>query len=295
MNVQSFLRSTLLAAFAASLCLTLSAAGPVVAEGPNGLKITYDDLNADAQRIPASSRHVALSQPDAVQQASQNIYIRRVLAAEALRDGLDKDPMIAATLQLARERVLSDARLAKIDETNRPSPQAVETAARAQYNGDPSKFRTGAQARASHILIAGNTDKAKALAEQVLAQVKAGGDFAAIAREKSADVASGQKGGDLGWFSPGRMVPEFDDAVATLKKPGDTTELVQSQFGWHIIRLDGRREGGIRTYDEVKDELRVLVANQLQSDARLREATRIAGTMKVDRPAIESFAAMHKK
>ncbi|TWO72544.1 peptidylprolyl isomerase [Caenimonas sedimenti] len=284
-----------LAALATSLCLTLSAAGPVVAEGPNGLKITYDDLNADAQRIPATSRHVALGQPDAVQQASQNIYIRRVLAAEAVRDGLDKDPMIAATLQLARERVLSDARLAKIDDANRPSAEAIEKSALAQYNADPSKFRTTAQARVSHILIAGNTDKAKALAEQVLAQVKAGGDFAAIAREKSADVGSGQKGGDLGWFSPGRMVPEFDDAVATLKKPGDMTGLVQSQFGWHIIRLDARRDGGIRTYDEVKDELRQVVANQLQSDVRLKEATRIAGTMKVDRPAIEAFSALHKK
>ncbi len=295
MNFQSLLRSMTLAAFAASLCLTLSAAGPVVAEGPGGLTITYDDLNADAQRIPAASRHVALGQPDAVQQASQNIYIRRALAADALRDGLDKDPMVAATLLLARERVLSDARLAKIDETNRPSADAVEKAARAAYNADPSKFRTTAQAKASHILIAGNTDKAKALAEQVLAQVKAGGDFAAIAREKSADAGSGQKGGDLGWFSPGRMVPEFDDAIATLKKPGDISGLVQSQFGWHIIRLDARREGGIRTYDEVKDELRVHVTNQLQSDARLKEATRIAGTMKVDRRAIEAFAALHKR
>jgi peptidyl-prolyl cis-trans isomerase C len=295
MNLKTLFRSVALATVAGSLCLSLSAAGPIVAEGPNNLKITYDDLNADAQRLPAATRHIALAQPDAVQQASQNIYIRRALAAEALQNGLDKDPMVAATLVLARDRVLSDARLAQIDAASKPTPETVETAARAQYNADPSKFRTGAQAKASHILIAGNTEKAKAIAEQVLAQVKAGGNFAAIAKEKSADQGSAQKGGDLGWFSPGRMVPEFDDAVATLKKPGDTTDLVQSQFGWHIIRLDARREGGIRSYDEVKDELRQLVSNQLQSDVRLKEATRIVGTIKINRPAIEAFSALHKK
>ncbi len=91
------------------------------------------------------------------------------------------------------------------------------------------------------------------------------------------------------------MVPEFEEAVSKLKKPGELSPIVQTQFGWHIIRLEGRREGGIRSYAEVKDELEARVAGQLQSDARLKEAMRLAGTMKVNRPAIEAFSASHTK
>jgi len=295
MNFQAFTRSLAVVALVVTAPLVLSAASPVVAQGQNGLNITVDDLNADALRLPAATRYQALQQPDAVQQAAMNLYVRRVLAAEAVRDGLDKDPTTAALLQLARERVLSDARLAKIDEANKPTADAVEAAARAQYNADPSKFRTGDQTRVRHILIQGNTEKGLEKARQVLAEVKAGADFEKVAREKSADPGSAARGGDLGWFEAGRMVPEFDEAVAKLKNPGDISDLVRSQFGWHIIKLEGRRPGGVRTYEEVREDLRAMVTNQLHSDARLREAKRIADTFKPDRTAIEAYSAAHRK
>jgi peptidyl-prolyl cis-trans isomerase C len=170
----------------------------------------------------------------------------------------------------------------------------VEAAARAQYNADPSKFRTGEQTHASHILIAGNTEKAKEKAEKVLADLKAGADFAKTAKELSADPGSAARGGDLGFFEEGRMVPEFDQALKDLKKPGDMSALVRTQFGWHIIKLEGRRPAGVRPYEEVRDELRQTVANQLQSDARLREAMRLAGSAKFNREAIEAFSAPYK-
>ena len=269
------------------------AASPVVAEGL-GVAVTTDDLNADAQRIPAPSRPQALSQPDAVQQAASNLFIRRALAADAEKAGLGKDPVAIAALQIARDRVLSDLMLAKIDKDNKPSDEAVEAAARAQYNANPQQFRTGEQTHASHILIAGNTDKAKEKAEKVLADLKAGADFAKTAKELSADPGSAPRGGDLGFFEEGKMVPEFEQALKELKKPGDLSGLVRTQFGWHIIKLEGRRPGGVRTYEEVRDQLRETVTNQLQSDARLREARRIAEGAKFNRPAIEAFSAPYK-
>lgn len=295
MKSRAFSRIFAVALLATAIPLVISAAGPTVAEGPNGTKITVDDLNADALRLPPASRAQALVVPDAVQQAATNIYIRRVLAQEALRDGLDKDPSVAAQLQLVRERILSDARLAKIDAANKPTEQAVEAAARAAYEAEPEKFRTRAQTRASHILIQGNTEKGKEKAERILAQVKAGGDFGKIAREVSADPGSAERGGDLGWFESGNMVQEFEDALAKLQKPGEISDLVPSQYGWHIIRLEGRRPAGVRTYPEIRDELRAMVTNQLHSDVRLREAKRIAETIKVDRPAIEAYSAAHRK
>ncbi len=295
MNFRDISRRVGLLLVAIVLPLAISAAGPVVAEGANGIRITVDDLNADALRLPASQRYQALVQPQAVEQVSLNLYIRRALAAEAVRDGLDKDPIVAAAVQIARERVLSDARLNRIDIANKPTEEAVEAAARAAYNAGPEKFRSGAEVRARHILLPGNTEKGREAAEKVLQDIRNGADFAKMALEKSQDTGSAQRGGDLGWFGMGKMVPEFEDAVNKLKNPGDVSDLVRTQFGWHIIKLEGRRDAGQRAFAEVREELRATVTNQLQSDVRLREAKRIADTFKPDRPAIEAFSATHKK
>src|SRR6478609_9394668 len=110
MNIRNF-------SLALSLCSlavfspVATAASPVVAEG-NGVSVTADDLNADAARIPVNQLKETLGNPTAVQQASSNLLTRRVLAAEAVRDGLDKDPVVVAALQIQRDRLLSDLRLA---------------------------------------------------------------------------------------------------------------------------------------------------------------------------------------
>ena len=292
MNVRFFPRAV--TSLALVLVVSAHAAGPVVAEGL-GVNITVDDINADAQRVPPAARAQALSKPDTVQQTASNLFIRRALAAEAERDGLAKDPLVAAALQLARDRVLSDARLATLDAAAKPSPDAVEKAARAAYNASPEKFRTGDQIRVRHILLAGNTDKAKANAEKVLADLKAGANFEKLAAELSTDVATASSGGDLGYFESGQMLPEFDAAAQALKEPGELSGLVRTQYGWHILKLEGRRAAGQRTYEEVAPELRVMVTNQLQSDARLAKARALAEQAKFNTAAIEAYSATHRK
>jgi peptidyl-prolyl cis-trans isomerase C len=274
--------------------LAASAAGPVVAEAL-GVSVTADDLEADAQRIPPNQRAEVVGSPNNAQQTSSNLLTRRALAAEAVRDGLDKDPVVAAALQIQRDRLLSDLRLLVIDAANKPSDETVEAAARAAYRADPSKFTTREQVRVRHILIAGTTDEAKAAATKILADLKAGANFEEMAKQKSADQANAHLGGDLGYFETSRMVPEFEEAVLALKKPGDLSGLVQTKFGWHIIKLEAVRPGGTRTYEEVSDELRKTVRAQLQSDARLREAERIVKSMKFNRENIEAFSARYRK
>lgn len=295
MNIRSLSRLLGIAALAAAMPLVISAASTVVAEGTSGLRVTVDDLNADALRLPAAARSQALQRPDSVQQAAMNLYIRRVLASEAVRDGLDKDPTTAALLQIARERILSDARLAKIDESNKPSEGAIEAGARSAYHANPEKFRTGDQTRARYILVMGNTDKGEAVAQKLLDELKAGADFATLAKARSNDYGTAERGGDLGWFEAGKVAPELYEELAKLKKPGEMTGLIKNDMGWHILKLEGRRPAGVRTYEEVRDELRATVANQLHSDVRLREARRISETFKPDRPAIEAFSAAHRK
>ncbi|HEX5476992.1 MAG TPA: peptidylprolyl isomerase, partial [Burkholderiales bacterium] len=107
------------------------------------------------------------------------------------------------------------------------------------------------QRRASHILV-----KSREEAEKLLAELKKSpGRFAELAKQHSQDPGSAQKGGDLGWFGPGMMVKPFEDAVFAMKKQGETVGPVQSEFGFHIIRLTGIQAPKVRPLSEVRKEL----------------------------------------
>ena len=122
---------------------------------------------------------------------------------------------------------------------------------------------TPAQVRASHILIKPDPSivdvneakaKAKAKAEKLLKQVKAGGDFAALAKENSDDPGSKAMGGDLGFFEKGTMVKEFGDAAFAMKV-GQISNVVETQFGYHIIKVTDRKEGGMTTFENAKADI----------------------------------------
>lgn len=135
-----------------------------------------------------------------------------------------------------------------------------DAAAKAYYDGNTDQFNHPEQLKASHILVKVDSDatadqkaEAKKKAEDLLGKVKAGGDFAALAKEFSA-CPSGQKGGDLGYFQKGQMVKPFEDACLALK-PGEVSGIVETQFGFHIIKLVDHKAAGLTSFDEVKEEL----------------------------------------
>lgn len=149
------------------------------------------------------------------------------------------------------------------------TPQEVE----ARYKDNLQTYSTPEQVRASHILFKteGKDDATvKKLAESVLAKVKAGGNFAALARQYS-DDGSKDNGGDLDYFAKGAMVPEFDEAVWKMQ-PGQISDLVKTQFGYHIIMMTGRRAATTRTLDEVRPQLQ----EQIRDEKAQAEAARIA-------------------
>ncbi len=122
---------------------------------------------------------------------------------------------------------------------------------KAYFEKNISKYKTPEEIRASHILVSD-----KATAEKILAQLKNGADFAELAKKYSQDPSSRDKGGDLGWFSRGKMVPEFEKAAFALKKVGDISGIVKTSYGYHIIKLTGRKPAHTPTLDEVKDQVR---------------------------------------
>src|SRR4029079_14656811 len=124
--------------------------------------------------------------------------------------------------------------------------------------------------KARHIVVSSED-----VAMKVIAQLKAGNDFAALAKRLSADTATAPKGGDLGWFGPRDMDPTFTNAVAQLKKGEFTKTPVQTAAGWHVIQLLGTRDRAPPAYDDVKDRIAKIVVSKkfkLHSDDMLKTA-----------------------
>lgn len=134
---------------------------------------------------------------------------------------------------------------------------------RKEYDAHQDKFRQGGERRASHILIQADKDAAadvakaaREKAEGLLKQIKANpAEFEKLAKENSQDPGSAEKGGDLGFFARGSMVKPFEDAVFGMSKEGEVSGVVQSDFGFHIIKLTGVKAEKVRAFDEVKGEI----------------------------------------
>lgn len=284
-----------------TLCMTAStpalvhADEVVLLQGQQGIVVTEADLMAEAERIPPENRTAVLGRADNVSQMVTNLYIRRALAAEAVAAGLEKDPVIAGELRTARDRVLSDARMRRIDEEIRPAPAVIERYAESDYKANPDRFKAEERVRASHILIAARHADARERAERVLAAVRAdGADFAKLAKEFSDDPGSAARGGDLGVFGRGKMVPAFDAAAFALTEAGQVSDLVETQFGFHVIRLDERFPAGVRSFAEVREQLIKEAEAKLIRNARGEVAARIQATGVPQSTAIEAFSARYR-
>jgi foldase protein PrsA len=166
-------------------------------------------------------------------------------------------------MPMLREQItnslLMDAVSSKVS-SGAPDPTADQI--KQYYDANKSQFAQPEQVHVEHILFA---VKDKTLAQTVLAKVKAGGDFAALAKQYSTDPGSKDKGGDLGWAAPTAYVTEFADAVATMKV--DSVRLVESQFGWHVIKLLGRRAATQQTLAQATPAVKQALLQNSRADA----------------------------
>ncbi|MGA8068158.1 MAG: peptidyl-prolyl cis-trans isomerase, partial [Terriglobales bacterium] len=163
----------------------------------------------------------------------------------------------------------------------------------AYYDQHREEYRVPEQVKVSHILIktplpapgAKQDDKAiadaRAKAEEVLKEVKAGGDFAKLAERNSDDPGSAKNGGDLGWIGRGRTVPEFEKAAFSLGK-GQTSDLVKSNYGFHIIRVEDKQSAHLKTLAEVKSEIEEKVKQQKTAHATEAAANALLGQARND-------------
>ena len=177
-------------------------------------------------------------------QALDNLIRAQVVADHATRDGLDRSGDTAYMLELARLNVLQQA----VEERYLKDREPTEQELRAEYETQLAAMpKTEYHAR--HILVA-----TEPFAQKIIERLNKGEKFEALAKSESMD-SSKNNGGDLGWFTPGRMVPEFAGAVMALK-PGEFTHSpVQTQYGWHVIQLLETREVTPPPFDQVRQRL----------------------------------------
>ncbi|TIO39827.1 MAG: peptidylprolyl isomerase, partial [Mesorhizobium sp.] len=193
---------------------TLTVADLALAEG---------ELSQQFAQMPPEQRRAAA--------LSAAIEIK-VMAAQAVTTGLDKDPDFQRRMAFLQQRALHGEMVEK----------------------DVVGKVTDAEVHARHILV-----KSKEEADAIIKQLDGGADFQKLANEHTSDPSGKTSGGDLGWFGPGQMVPEFDKAVFALAVGKYTEQPVQSQFGWHVIQVEDKRAKQPPAFDQVKDQARQAV------------------------------------
>ncbi|MES2048795.1 MAG: peptidylprolyl isomerase [Pseudomonadota bacterium] len=182
-----------------------------------------------------------------------NLSLQIILAQDAAKKGLEKTPEVADQLEMVKQSVLAQAYVQDYIKTN-PVTDAMLTAEYEKIKAQAS----GNQYKARHILVE-KEDEAKDIIAKLKKDLKS---FDALAKAKSKDPGSKDKGGDLGWFDPRGMVPEFGAAVAKLEKDKFTEEPVKSQFGYHVILLEDTKANPIPTLEQVKPRLSQQVQQQ---------------------------------
>ena len=203
-----------------------------------------------------------------------DVITMRLYALDGEAQNLDDDPEFKAQLATARRAMLAQAAMRKMIENLTVSDDEAQKF----YAENQNMFMQQERVHARHILVSGDETLAK-----VQEALKAGKSFDAVAREYSMDPGSAQNGGDLGEFPRGVMVPEFEKAAFDLKNPGEVSEPVKTQFGWHIIKLEERIPEKPSPFEEVKprilQELREQKTQQILQD----RAKELEGLYKVER------------
>ncbi len=228
--------------------------GQVLAE-VNGKKITSADFNREVKNLPEYLRALA-STPQGRKEMLDSLVVRELALQEATKSGLDKGPEIEEKLRELKKRLIVDTFLKKKVESD---AQISDADLKKFYDQNLDKFKADAQIRASHILVKNEKE-----ARDILTQLKGGASFEALAKKYSVDSSS-TKGGDLGWFGKRAMVPVFEQAAMALKE-GQVSDVVKSDFGFHIIKLTGKRPAGTRPFDEVKDQIKAALLPSKQQE-----------------------------
>lgn len=221
------------------------------------LGFAAEDLTAELQQMPPDQRKAFLLRV---------LIDMKVMANAGEAAGMAETPLFQQRLAYLQDRALRRAYFA-----DAIANSVTEEAVRAEYDKFVADFTPADEIRASHILVASKEE-----ADAVKAELDGGADFATLAKEKSIDPGAAN-GGDLGFFGEGMMVAPFEEAAFALTDAGQISEPVESQFGWHVIRLEEKRQSSAPAFEQVAGQLQQQLLMQTfdETIAGLMEGTEI--------------------
>jgi len=254
----------LLTAVAVAATLTLPAYAQNIAI-VNGKPVPTARLDALATQLERSGRPIDAAVRE---QLREEVILREIFVQEANRRGIRAQPDYRAQVELATQTILIRE---LFNDFQRRNP-VTEAAVRAEYERFVAA-NGGQEFRARHILVETQAD-----ARAIIAQIQGGASFEELARTRSIDTGSGRNGGDLDWAAPHVFVAEFSQAMVQLERGKMTTDPVQSQFGWHIIRVDDIRQATLPSMAELRPQIEQSLQQeklmQFQQDLRARAKIR---------------------
>ncbi|MDI6785058.1 MAG: peptidylprolyl isomerase, partial [bacterium] len=231
-------------------------ANEVLAE-VNGKKITVSEFYAQMKRM-AGEGQMQMDSPALRKKLLEGMIKEELLMQEAEKQGLEKDPAVQNEIEQAKQQIIVRelVRREVIEKTKSVDEKELKT----YYDGNKSQFPSPEQVHARHILL-----KTKAEADAIKAQLDKGADFTKLAKEKSIDPGTAGRGGDLGFFSKDEMIPEFSKVAFSLTT-GKISAPVKSQFGYHIIKVEGKKAGGTMGFEEAKPYIERRLVGQKQRE-----------------------------
>jgi peptidyl-prolyl cis-trans isomerase C len=249
-----------------------TAPAPAVSALPAGVVARVGGAAITEEDVKVALEELGPTMPQRMEAGERRTYAidylidLKIVAAQGAKEKLDDTADYKRRLEQTRDRLLMEALL------TREGDKAVSDDAMKKFYDETVKTLKGTQeVKARHILLEDEGEAKKALE-----RLKKGEDFAKLAGELSKDPGSGKEGGDLGWFEKERMVPEFAEAAFKLEK-GQLSELVKSQFGFHIIKVDDKRDKAPPAFEAVKEQLKRYMTQKAQQDyvLKLREGVKV--------------------
>lgn len=243
------------------------AAEDTVVARVNGAEITRGDLEAMKARMGEQIPQLGMLPLEAVYEGLLDRAIDQVLLTRAGEDaGLADSPAVQRQLEEIRRELVQRAYLSSAVED-----RLTDERLREHYGEVIAEQPAEEEVKARHILLESEED-----ARAVIAELDKGADFAEVAKERSTGP-SGPNGGDLGWFTQGTMVPEFAEAAFAMEPGSVSSDPVQTQFGWHVIKVEERRTAEPPTFEEARDDLRASLAEEIVAEVleSLREGAEV--------------------
>jgi parvulin-like peptidyl-prolyl isomerase len=223
----------------------------------DGEKVTLQEFNAELDKIPMNMKMMVASQ-SGKRDFLDRLVVKKLLIKEAKKDKIEKEKEFQDRMNDIREQLIIESLLKK---KVTAETQFKDEDLQKYYDAHKEEFKKGPEIQTRQIVV-----KTEQEAKDIQVKIAKGEDFAQLAKQYSIDPAAKTSGGDIGYHPKGTLIPQFEEAAFKLTKVGQVTPPVKTQLGYHLIKLEGVREGSYVPFAEVKDFIRQKLGQEKQTE-----------------------------